>query len=97
MDEPAALPPVSADYIRRRLRVVSRRIWRPHKIVTAGRRVLVGTTTDTASGVIDDVDGNKHRVVLPGLVVPGLGHNIFLLSQAAKTGRATVIGSRPRL
>ena len=50
-----------------------------------------------ASGVIDDENGNKHRVVLPGLVIPGLGHNIFLLSQAAKTGRATVIGSRPRL
>ena len=50
-----------------------------------------------ASGVIDDENGNKHRVVLPGLVIPGLGHHLFLASQAAKTGLATIIDFRSRL
>ncbi|CAN0539920.1 unnamed protein product, partial [Laminaria digitata] len=31
------------------------------------------------------------------LVVPGLGHHLFSASQAAKTGLATIIDSRPRL
>ncbi|CAN0393136.1 unnamed protein product, partial [Laminaria digitata] len=70
---------------------------RPHKMVTAGRHVLLGTATGTASGVIVDDKGNRHRVDLPGLVVPGLGHHLFSASQAAKTGLATIIDSRPRL
>ena len=70
---------------------------RPHKIVTAGRHLLLGTATDTASGIIDDENGEKYRVVLPGLVVPGLGHHLFSPPRAGKTGLATTIDSRPRL
>ena len=74
-----------------------RELERPHTIVTAGRHVLLQTATDTASGVIDDENGIKHRVVLPGLVVSGLGHYLFSESQAAKTGLSTIIDSRPCL
>ena len=68
-----------------------------HNIVTAGRNVLLGTATGTASGVIIDEKGHRHQVDLPGLVVPGLGHHQFSASQAAKNGLATSIDSRPRL
>ena len=70
---------------------------RPYKIVIAGRHVLLGTATGTESGVIADENGIKHRVDLPGLVVPGLGHDFSLASQAVKTGLGTIIDYRPRL
>lgn len=43
------------------------------------------------------MSGSKHRVDLTGLVAPGLGHHLFSASQAAKTGLATIIDSRPHL
>ena len=70
---------------------------RPHKIVTAGLYVLLGTATGTASGMIVDEKDNRHRVDLPRVVVPGLGHHLFSASQAAKSGLATTNDSRPRL
>ena len=66
-------------------------------MVTAGRQVLLGKATDTVFGVIVDENGKKHREDLSGLIVPGLGHHLFSASQAAKTGFATIIDSRPRL
>ena len=69
----------------------------PHKMVTAGRHVLLGTATGTASGVIVYENSSKGRVDLPGLVVPGLGHHPFSASEEAKTGLAAIIDSRPRL
>ena len=68
-----------------------------HKIVITGRHVLPGTATDTASGVSDDENDNKHRVVLPGFGVPELGHHMFSVSQASKAGLATIIDSRSPL
>ena len=70
---------------------------RLHKVVLVDRHILLGTATDTASGVSDDTNDNRHRVVLPGLVVPGLRPRLFSVSPAAKTGLATLTDSRPRL
>ena len=70
---------------------------RPDEIVMFGRHVILGTSTGTASGVSDGENNNKQRVVLPGLVVLGLGHHLFSLSQADTTTVATIIDSRPRL
>ena len=54
---------------------------RPHKIVTAGRQVLLGTATGTVSGKNHrHVEGNKHQVNFEGLIVPGLGHHLFSTS-----------------
>ena len=67
---------------------------RPHKIVTAGRQVLLGTATGTVSGKVIDTGSNKHKVNREGLIVPGLGHGLFSTSQAAKTGKTIIIDSR---
>ena len=70
---------------------------RPIKIVTAGRQVLQGTATGTVFGKIIDTESNKHQVNRKGLIVPGLGHDLFSTSQAAETGMNITINSRPRL
>lgn len=64
-------------------------------MVAAGRRLLLGTATDTASGAIVDVNGRKHQVNIPGSASPGLRHQ--LARQAAKTGLAAIIDSRSSL
>ena len=54
------------------------------------------TTRSTRNGRRHGLgNGDKHRVDLPGLVVPRLEHYLFSASQAAKTELATI--SRPRL
>ena len=70
---------------------------RPHKIFPAGRHVLRGTATGTASGVVVDENDNKRRVDFPGLVVAGLEHHLLSASQEATTGLANIIDSRQRL
>ena len=49
---------------------------RPHKILTAGRHVLLRTATGTTSGKIIDTDGSKHPVEHAGVVALGR-HNYF--------------------
>ena len=62
----------------------------PHTIVTAGQHVLQGVATDTVRVTISD-DGSLERVVsFHAVVVPGMGANLFSVTEAMRKGVATI-------
>ena len=72
-------------------------------IVTAGQHVLQGVATGTARGTISD-DGGLERVVsFHEVVVPGMGVNLFSVTEAMRkccyhfsSGQTQVGGRRHR-
>ena len=67
-------------------------------IVTAGQHVLQGVATGTVRGTISD-DGGLERVVsFHAVVVPGMGANLFSVTEAMRKGVATIFHpDKPRL
>ena len=70
----------------------------PHIIVTAGQHVLQGIATGTVRGTISDDDGLERVVSFHAVVVPGMGANLFSVTQAMRKGVATICHpDKPRL
>lgn len=70
----------------------------PHTIVAAGQHLLHGVATGTISGTVTDDGGNDLPVSFRAILVPGLGTNLFSVSEAMLKGVATVFHpEKPRL
>ncbi|CAM9639627.1 unnamed protein product, partial [Ascophyllum nodosum] len=65
----------------------------PHKIFTAGNRVLEGIGTGTMHGTVKDGHGRKTAINFSAFVVPGLGRNLFSVHTAVTKGVVTVFDS----
>ncbi|CAB1109507.1 unnamed protein product [Ectocarpus sp. CCAP 1310/34] len=70
----------------------------PHTIVAAGQHVLKGVATGTIFGAVTDDNGNDRHVSFRGILVPGLGTNLFSVTLAMLKGVATLFHpDNPRL
>lgn len=70
----------------------------PHEIVAAGQHILHGVAAGTINGAIADDGGNKRDFSFRAIVVPGLGTNLFSVSQAMLGGMASLFyPDNPRL
>ena len=70
----------------------------PHTIVAAGQHLLQGVATGTISGTVKDDGGNDLPVSVRAILVPGLGTNLFSVSEAMLKGVATIFHpENPRL
>ena len=69
----------------------------PHNIVTAGQHVVQGVATGTVRGTISD-DGLERVLSFHAVVVPGMGVNLFSVTEAMRKGIATIFHpDKPRL
>ena len=67
----------------------------PRNNSTAGNNTLLGTRTGVLPGTVVDKDGRKHSVQIPGVIVSGMGRNLFSSKKAVEQGRSTSSRLRP--
>ena len=70
----------------------------PHAIVAAGQHVLHGVATGTVQGTVIDDGGRERYFALQAVVVPGMGANLFSVTEAMWKGVSTIFHPhKPRM
>ena len=62
----------------------------PHTIVAAVQHVLQGVATGTVQGNVIDVSGRERNVSSQTVVLPGLGANLFPVTEAMRKGVSAI-------
>ena len=57
-----------------------------HTVVAAGQHVLQGVATDTVHGTVIDDGGSERNFYFQAVVVPGMGANLFSVTEALWKG-----------
>ena len=70
----------------------------PYTIVAAGQHVLEGVATGTVQGTVIDDGGRERNFFFQATVVPGMGANMFSVTEAMSKGVSTIFHPhKPRM
>ena len=70
----------------------------PHTVVAAGQHVLQGVATGTVQGTVIDDGVRESNFSFQAVVVPGMGANLFSVTEATWKGVSTIFHpNKPRM